>query len=541
MIRRILFAILCVTFIGCEAQVISDDAGNVLLRRPDSFTEETVSGERVIAIIGDSNARGNSTAVGSTPTAGTVYQWDEGAGNLRQITNLDLLEPVAASAIGSQWPRFGITYNALTGKIPVLVDCAVGGTRWHSGTAAVSWDTSGDLWPDARDKINDALTFLSLDRPWAVYINMGINDAAQDSYTLAQSYLNTTIDRVNAEWSSPRIFVVMIGKANITAYSDQARILNMRKMIKNLMEIYSNVEVCGSMADLVAWGGNIQVDDYHMNFTGNEKHGEMVAWQMAMSTGYNKVTRSIAGLFYDHPSTTRLGWLDDWVTTIGSDFYQYDELHVYSDIAGDDKNAGIDWAFLSPSIAVGSPTISYNYIETNGTNQYLSQGQRSLYYDNSTESDVISGAYIGTNSSAAGGSDRALIGLRESASGGIFLLNQRSTSQLGILAHSTSGTLTSSETKFANNSHYAGFRTGGDHGIVKNSSVVVQATVASVAHGATLLRGSTVGNYNNNTSLGQYINCQFQLSYTRPYSTVNLSTQHTNFSNLLTNWLTNVP
>src|SRR5687768_1625953 len=84
----------------------------------------------VIWTIGDSISRGNSDAVGTTPTPDTVFQWNAGSSSLREITNLDLLEPVAAGAIGSQWPAAGTTYYSFTRKKPVFVNTGIGGSAF---------------------------------------------------------------------------------------------------------------------------------------------------------------------------------------------------------------------------------------------------------------------------------------------------------------------------------------------------------------------------------------------------------------------------
>lgn len=508
---------------------------------PNRGKNETIDGQRMILSLGDSISRGNSSAVGSTPTLGTVKAWDDGGNTTYDVTNTDLLEPVAASAIGSQWPRFGITYNALTGKIPVICNCGIGGTRWFSNTAAVSWETSGDLWPDALAKANNCLNFLGLDAPWAVYINMGINDASQDSYTLAYSHITHLINRVNTAWNFPRIFVVLIGRPNETSYSNFSRIYQINKYIKQLSQDYANVELCTSSRSLVAWGGNFQGDDYHLNFTGNELHGTMVARQMALPTSWAKYTRFCAGLHYDQISNTRIGYINnDLVLPLGNSIYEYDELRFFSDCAADDRNAVVDFAGLSPAVLVATPGVSYDGITTNGTSQYISVGVRSLTYNKSSESDFITGVFMGTVSSAAGGSDRAAFGVRESASGGITLLNQRSTSQIGVLAASTSGTLYSSETKFANDSFYALYRNSGDHNLVKNTTPDTPATVTQVAHGATLLRGEAIGAYNNNTTVQQFLAAVFKAKITRKYTTMNLSTEVGAINSFLANWMTNI-
>lgn len=506
---------------------------------PNRGKDETATGRRVIAIIpSDSNGRGNNTTVGPDATAWNVEAWNDGANATYKVTNTDLIEPVAASATGSQWPSFGIEYNTLTGKVPVICDCGVGGTRWHSGTASVSWDTSGSLWPDALAKTNRCLNYLGLDKPWAVYINLGINDAAQDSYTMSYSVLQTSINRINTAWNFPRIFIVLIGKANESNYTNNQRIFQMNKYIKQLAHDYANVELCTSMRNIVSWGGNIQVDDFHMNATGNDLHGRMVARQMAFPTTWSKYTRFAAGSFYNPISDTRKGFIQTLVNDLGPAIWEYDELRFWSNCAADDRNVGVDFAGLAPTILAGSPTVGYDGVVTNGTSQYLSVGPQSLIYDKSSESDFINAVRMGTVSSAAGGADRAAIGIRENV--GITLLNQRSVSQLGVLAAATSGDLTASETKFANNAWYGAFRSGGDHGITKDAAIVLQATRAMVAHAASSLRGKAYGAYNNNTTVQQHLAAQFLAAIQRKYTTMNLSTEFTALNNFCSNWFTNI-
>lgn len=492
-----------------------------------------------VMIIGDSVARGNSDAVGPTPTTDTVYQWDDGAGNVRMITNTDLLEPVAAGSPGSEWPQFGITFNSLTGRKPLMINCAIGGGGWYRPNATYSWYTNGTLWSDAVTKTNNCLSFIGKQAPDCVFINMGINESIVDSYTLDIVYLTDLIDKINTEYSSPRIFVAMPGKTSVTTYTLFSRVMTIRKFLKTIQDTYSNVEVCGDLNTLMIWGGNFQVDEFHLTGAGNNLFGERIARQMALSMSYHKYARTLIGLMYDDLSVTKKGYINDFIIDlVGAGLLtEIDELHILSDAGGDDRNANVPWCLLSPCSFAGSPTISNLYTDVNGSSQYVSIGVRTVFAQKTNiTNDYITGAFIADNASAAGGSNRYLIGVRETATGGLVGIAQFSDSTIRFFGSTGSSTSYATDTAFSDNSHYAVARDGGDEVGFKNGVEVIRAANAYFAITPTSLRGYGAGAINTNGTIANYLDVQIKATYTAKYSTWDIAAFETIMNDFLALW-----
>lgn len=503
-----------------------------------------------IAIIGDSVARGNSTAVGNTPTYNSTFQWDAGNSNLRVITNLDLLEPVAASAIGSQWPQFGDSYYQYTGRKAVFINCGIGGSSWENSTDTnFSWYTDGTLYSDAVTKINNCLTFL--DRPLkAVYILLGINDAAQQSYTLSSTYLTSLIDRINTDFDSPRICISMPGKYGTTTLTELTRINTMCEMIKALSFTYANVELAGAgPRNFAAWvpgstPNAVFNDDYHFNANGNNLFGDKLARQLAIPTNrYHKYSRGIIGGLYDNPSTERRGYIDTFITDLenASLLSELDQLYIFSDMGADDFNAQIDWAFKSPGSPVTGAGAAVGFtvdgMQFDGTNSF-SDSQLSVIADKAViATDFIWGAYVGSYNDTPAGTVGTLMGLRESVSGGIFLLRQTSASSISMWGGGTTASTDATDTKFQTDTHYAIARNAGNQSFIKNTTVVRTDAIASVAPGATLIRGYRIGLYNANGTLADFLDAEIKAAYFAKYTTWSVSDFHTILNNFLTNWM----
>jgi hypothetical protein len=504
-----------------------------------------------VMIIGDSVARGNSTAVGNTPPHNSTFQWDAGNSNLRMITNLDLLEPVAASAIGSQWPQFGASLYQYTGgrRKAVMINCAIGGSSWdNASNTPFSWYTNGTLYSDAVTKTQNALTFLGHAKPDVVYINLGINDSAQQSYTLNVNRLTSLIDRINTDFDTPRICVSMPGKLNIATLNELTRIRTMCKFIKSLHFTYSNVEICGSMSNMTAWniGGTLFNDDFHLTKLGNDLLGDKLARQIAIpATTYRKYTRSLIGNLYDNTSSARREFIDTWVADMegASLLTELDVLHVHADMnTGNRQNGFIDWGFITTAAEVNNAVYDYSGVDlTAASSQRISSGQPSVFMDNAImASDFICGTFIDTNSIAAG-TVATLFGVRESASGGIILLRQTAANVINFFAGSTTSSTNGAETAFANNAHYALARSAGDQILIKDGSIVQTSAAAAVAPSATVIRSLAIGAYNFNGTVADYFDGKLKATYVARYSTWNISTFNTIMNNFFTNWLTTTP
>lgn len=334
---------------------------------------------RTIGIFGDSVARGNSTGPGTTPTAETVYQWDAGEANLREITDQDLLEPVAATGGtgGSQWPQCGKDYYEATGLKPTFIDCAIGGSRFYSTSTGFSWYTNDSLFSNAVTKINNCLTFMEKDTLDIAYIGCGINESVNDAIALDAtyySYMTSLIDRINTEWGSPRICIGIPFKGSITTHTVLKRVYKMIRLIKDLCEQYDNVEICGSVANLVGWDGTdsfIQGDGFHLTIAGNNQLGASLARGFASSLS-NKNARGMISTLYSSISATAQNGLNAFYNSMGDEFWDYGKINVFSDYGANDKNAVCDLAFHSPASAANSPTINDEGTVLNGTTQRFS-------------------------------------------------------------------------------------------------------------------------------------------------------------------------
>jgi len=102
---------------------------SLLLTRTRFPIEETSDGKQAILVMGDSIVAGSSPAYGSTPTSGTVYQVDKFDGTVTEITTTDMSDSVHYT-VGSFWPRFGIHYNAATGKKPMILNHGISGSTF---------------------------------------------------------------------------------------------------------------------------------------------------------------------------------------------------------------------------------------------------------------------------------------------------------------------------------------------------------------------------------------------------------------------------
>lgn len=516
-------------------------------------------GSDVIWTMGDSINRGNSDAVGETPILGTVKQWDAGAGNLRNITNLDLLEPVAAGAIGSQWPRFGITYHERTGRIPVFVNCGVGGSAFFNATPGFSWYTNDTLFSSALTKVQNCLTYMGKSAPRYVIIGSGYNDAVQGA-TLDFAYITSLVDRVLAAFPGVEILFTLpfSSSATIATYANLTRLYQIRKWIKSLMWLYPTVGICGDISVLHAWTSCFQADLVHLNAAGNAFLGDKSAIGLTAGGQYHKYTRGLIGTMYWRISTTRKGWLNTFVTTLETAglLEQIDSLLIPAN-AGDNtggvgwKNCVQDFAFISnhtPADQLNFDDYTYQGYFPDGLSdaERISNTPITLAVDKANLSnDFFVGVYIISNATSSG-TAAAPFGGRESAAGGIVLIRQNAAGNIGVFAGSTTETTDSSETAFTSGLYWLA-RNAGNQLLGKDTTTKQNAAVAAAAlsPGANI-RGIALGNYNNNGTIqlrwAGGVKAFIIAKWTTISSSNNLSsTLKTALDDFLALWLTNVP
>lgn len=503
--------------------------------------------QKVILIIGDSIARGNSTAFGSTPVPNTVRQWDDVNGTIINVGSTDLIE--ANPAGGSQWPDFGIGYYNLTKNVPVFINTGIGGSLFNAaGSPSLSWYTDGTCWSDSVAKARRCLTYMGRVDPDIVYIHLGISDA-NAVYTLDPIYVTSLIDRINTEYHSPRILISMIGGPFLTTYSQLLRQTTVRKYIKALMFTYANVEVAGHLGNFILWGSAFNADNIHLNALGNELLGNRLAKQLAVAIpNCHKYTRSIIGMLYHNITATRQTWINDFVLAMESAglLSELDSLHIFGGIGGDSanrfKNATIDWALLSPAGFTNAGVITDTCAVLDGSTLRIAIGQYSIFMDKSNAlTDFIAGVYILDNRSSAA-TLAYLFCTRESAAGGLIGVRQTGSSSLSIFGGAGTTSTDATEAALADNAMYSVARSGGNQILIKNST-----TVQSFAQAATALspgsnvRAGAVGAINNDGTISGWINADLRMEYCAKFSTWNAAAFKTALDTLLTNWLTSAP
>lgn len=500
----------------------------------------------IILIIGDSIARGNSTAFGPTPTAGTVKQWDDASGIVINVGSTDLIE--ANPAGGSQWPDMGIGYNAVTKSIPVFINNGIGGSLFNAPVnPELSWYTDGDLWDASVLKARRGLNFMGRANPDVVYIHLGISDANQVPFIMTYAHATSLIDRINTEYNSPRILISQPGGPFLTTYAQLTSEWTVRKYIKKLMVDYANVEICGHLGNFITWTGCFNADNIHLNAAGNAFLGNRIARQLITPPLFHKYTKSIIGQMFSNITSTRQVWINDFVLALDAAgiLYELDSLHIWGALTSgisDWKNAVADWAMLSNGGSLNATDITPTGLALNGTTSRGAVGQYSIFMDKALPlSDAIVGYFLIDNQTAAG-TAAYLGGVRESAAGAIVAIRQNIASNIGIFGFTATESTDATETAFADNSHYAVVRNGGNHMLIKNTTTVINAAVASTAlsPGANI-RSASVGVLNNNGALQAYITGKMGAEYCAKYSTFNVTAFYNAMNTLLANWLTDTP
>lgn len=539
--RKYISLFFILLFFSCDAQILNNNA---------------LLGDRYHAIIwtiGDSNSRGNSTAVGTTPpVAGSVKQYDSANNNLRVITNLDLLEPVAAGGIGSQWPQAGATYFALTGNIPVFVNTGSGGSAFFNPTAGFSWFTNDTLYAGALDKLQNCLTLMNRTAPDLVIIELGINDVVQ-GHALSQTYVQSLIDRILTDFPGVRIVMSMpwAGSTPVGTYALLERAYQIRKWIKQEAIDNVTVEIGGDNGPLTTWGGLFQADQIHRNFSGNAFYGDKMMWGICQPLSVNKFARGIIGLLYNRISSTRIGWLDshfeNWEASgyiDDIDQYCVSSTAGYTDAANKWKNSVIDFGFVAVNSFGDATHADYDGYHFAG----LSDADRVNIAPMSLignfvnfSTDFLYGVHVGVNATAAT-TAATQHGALESAAGGRIQILQTGSSTIGVYAASTTATTDGTETRPTAGGIYMAGRNDGTQELWKGDVLVDSDAVAAVAlsPGANI-RVSTVGNFNNNGTIQLRWAGVSALSFLIENDAINKTTWNTYNTTFLSNWLTNVP
>jgi len=471
----------------------------------------------LFAIFGDSVGRGNSTAPGSTPTLGTVTQYNQSADTIVNILNLDTLEVQAAGTDGSWIPRFGIDYNAATGRTVGIISTAVGGTYFWSSTTSLSWWTNGPLYSDAKTKIDAGMAKYGKTALTAAIVVLGVNDACQTGYTLDITLLESLIDRINTDYNTPRIIISIPTKTNAST-TNLKRLFAIRVFARRLTETYANVEIGFNYNNLEAWDAAtyFQGDEFHLTFDGNEKMGSLLARQMAFGSTYHKFTRSVLGALNDDVSSAFKTAYDNFITGCDSDGNLALLARLFLWDTDTSENGEVEWG----QIGAGGGTADFvanGYIQTDQTSKDyrvtpLTISQLHANYD----SDFIIGAWCLDNLMGSG-VDGALFGVRENAGAGLIDTAQNTVPDIYFRTASTA-TTSATENSYADDSLYCLALKSGTRDFIKNTAVADTAANSAAAMGTLLIQSFIFGARNNVGSIdsrGAFrLTCGFGAKYT---------------------------
>ncbi len=502
--------------------------------------DTTPDGKQVFVLMGDSIGRGNSTAAGTTPTAGTVYQWNASGSSVDQVGASDLLEVQAAGTTGSPWPRFGIDYYNATQKKATFVCTAIGGSAWYSNSAGDSWYTNGSLYSNAVTKTNNALAAMKLTRVKGVIIVLGINDA-MGALGLDLTYLTSLITRINSDFFSPRIFVSIPDKDAATS-AVQQRLFTLRVMIKSLSVTYNNVEVGGNIHSIRTWDSAtyFQGDDVHLTFDGNELLGTMLARQadLANTNTYDKLARSIVCNMFTTLSSARESLINNFIVAqrakgnipLLDNFYLFKNSSV--------QNASVNWGFTADTGTATGATFNTNAsLETDGSTNSIALHALTLNTNDTAnyDSDHFEMVRIADNNAGAG-VDGTMYGIRCTATGGLIDIAQTSSNTIYYRVSSlTTKTWSGGDTHFNSNTLYGTARKSGVNDLIKNGVVVDQQTIANLALGASL-GGIRAGGRNNNGTIDSRLAIEFQAYASGKYTGFDILGFYNDLEILLAGW-----
>lgn len=250
--------------------IISNIKSNPQEPTQESRNDTNGSNQQAFLIIGDSIARGTSNGVGPTPSAGTVYEY---FGSVIEVGSDDLEEAVT----GSQWPKFGIDYNAATGFKPVFINKAEGGSEFSPYLDNNNWSTSGTRYALAQTAAANCLAALGVTQLRAIFIVLGVNDArGTSSLTQIQLDVDSLFNRLQDNYPGTPVYMVNVGRTE-SAISN-ARIDAVRSYITSAVNGNALFKMAFDLRDYANDNPEYYgADNLHLNQTGYDALGAELA------------------------------------------------------------------------------------------------------------------------------------------------------------------------------------------------------------------------------------------------------------------------
>lgn len=457
----------------------------------------------VIWGIGDSHTvkrNPTGTSYGPTPTANTVFQWDVATQTLYEIGATDILQSGSGANWGSIWPQMGISYNTYTGKKPVFVTGGVGGTNYAPRTGdSGDWSAADTIYSSAKTELDNCLAYLGKKGPRYIVVNLGVNDGrGTTALATIQTEITAFYTKLHTDYPNAIILQIMMGR-NETEVST-ARAIAIRNYIRNEAETRDYMHIIASETAL--WSNSYyDSDNLHLLQTGNNIVGEMFGRWLQNRT-YSKWARSIIASHFDALSTARKDLIEDWVTDMGSLYFDLD--FFYNQHTTIEANTFFDWTFQLGGFKTSATFTANDCITTNGTSSYWRPDHDFTRAVHSSQNDGFIGVKIKTNRSAAGGSTRVALGRAAAAEQAVV-----GQTNLSLTYHRYNDLTLSNgtETKLADDSYYSSGRSGTTKILYKNGVADNSVTQASTG-----LSSGTIyqGALNNAGVAGNFLDCDFQ-------------------------------
>lgn len=425
-------------------------------------------GQEVIGIFGDSKAAGNSTAVGETPSANTVFQWNR-AGSIDAVTNTDLLY---VNSTGSQWPRLGIRWFNGFAKKPIFVNNGMGGSNFYSSIGGTdSWDTNGTLYSDSVTRINACLSAAGIQRMKAAFIVCGVNDVnSADTLQTVLDAIPSLITRINTDFPGTTIYISIPGQS----ITPNARVGSIKSAVMNLANTFSNVFV--TVNEVTLFSNNYFSDALHFTAAGNAKWADMTMDYVLSSETDKEVRRVLNATFVDPLSTGNKSayktfvegqkLLGNWSKLSSLQIYRADtKPNVLTDLTG--NTAARDFGFTFNTKA----NASFDGISTYIQSYFLPVA----YPGTSTQDDFIFGLKTGASNTPAG----TLATVYGNTSTTLTVLRQTATNVTAFYANSGSAVNYATDTTIQSNIRYAVKRTASNSLALFKNGVSVQTGSAA--------------------------------------------------------------
>jgi len=319
--------------------------------------DTTPDGRQAFLVLGHSTARGSGVGPGTTPLPNTVYQVHQTTLIVSQISTTDMDDALGTTDLGTQWPSFGTTYYAKTGKKPMILNWGIPGSTFGD------WVTTH--YPTVKGYADTFLETQGLTKYKAIFIHLGINDRNLDPATV-QTNCTSFFNTLTTDYPDIPIFIAQAAQS----IRNSTQLMMIKRMLRDVAEDYPNITIYCDEQSIHANG--YFYDALHYNTLGCNEVGKMGARAVADYENYSKWALSIISTHYDDLSTTKKDLIEDFITSIGDDYFDLDELCLWKQ--SDQRSQRTDYCFYNGVVSYNSTFVEDNFIQFGGLSNYMRSG-----------------------------------------------------------------------------------------------------------------------------------------------------------------------